>query len=235
MPSVDAIILNFKRRHNIGWIVRTCLACPEVRTVHVIDQADPEQLVRSMPGSRRVVYRREPNIGCGRRLIYGAELDCDLLLCIDDDVFLTTEQIGQLIGRAWEQPDRAHGIWGQDIVEGDGAIRIEGGVMNVDRPVGILNRVYAFAPEQARAARALATALGLDRDNLGPFDDVLLSFAAASPPLCHHLGPIRDCETSNQPGIAVWKEPGFDERRVALIEKIGAMLPNRRDHMAAAS
>ena len=90
MLSVEVIIINYKRRHNIGWIVRTCLACPEVRTVHVIDQATPDQQVRSLPASKRVIYSREPNIGCGRRLIYGAQLDCDLLLCIDDDVFLTT-------------------------------------------------------------------------------------------------------------------------------------------------
>ena len=223
MLSVEVIILNYKRRHNIGWIVRTCLACPEVRTVHVIDQATPDQQVRSLPASKRVIYSREPNIGCGRRLIYGAQLDCDLLLCIDDDVFLTTEQIRELIERAQELPGRAHGIWGQDIVDSSGTVRIEGGVMNVDRPVGILNRVYAFTPKQARSALALATSLGLEWENLGPFDDVLLSFAGDHSPLCHDLGKIRDCETSNQPGIAVWKEPGFDEGRVALIEKIRAL------------
>ena len=92
--------------------------------------------------------------------------------------------------------------------------------MNVNRPVDILNRVYAFTPEHSRNALQIADSLNLQRDNLGPIDDILLSFGAPSRPMCHDLGILRECRTSNQPGIAVWKQPGFEQIRIDIVEKL---------------
>jgi hypothetical protein len=223
MLAVDAVILNYKRRDNVAPIVRACLNATGIETIHVIDQADPDQQLQTLPVSARVVAMRARNIGSGRRLSYAAALPCDLVIAIDDDLFLRPGQITELIGRGLEDPARVHGIWGQLILDLDGGLRISDGIMNVNRPVDILNRVYVFTPEHARNALGIAASLGLERNKLGQFDDILLSFGAVRQPMCHDLGPLYECKTSNQPGIAVWKQPGFEQSRIDVVGKLRAI------------
>ena len=223
MPSVHAIILNYKRRDNIAPIVRACLNASGIETIHVIDQADPDQRLQMLPDSTRVILKRARNIGAGRRLPYAAGLSCDLVIAIDDDLFLSASQITELITRSLKDPARAHGIWGQRIVDVDGGPRMSLAIRNVNRPVDVLNRAYAFTPEHARNALRIADSLGLQRDNLGPVDDILLSFGAPSRPMCHDVGDLYQCTTSNRRGIAVWRQPGFERRRIDIVAKLRAI------------
>lgn len=224
MPCVHAVILNYKRRNNIAPIVRTCLNVTGIDRIHVIDQAvDPDQQLRTLPKSLRVVAMRAPNIGAGRRLFYSAGLPCDLVIGIDDDIFLSPDQITELIGRAVKNPSRIHGIWGQLVVEVDGRLSFKRGITRVNRPVDILNRVYAFTPEHARNAVRIAHSLGLFPGKLRVGDDILLGFGAARQPMCHDLGPMHECTTSNRPGVAVWKQAGFHQNRTNLINKLRAI------------
>ena len=91
------------------------------------------------------------------------------------------------------------------------------------RSVDILNRVFAFSPAHARGGLALADSLGLQRDKLGFVDDILLCFGAPDPPLCHDLGPIEACVSSNQPDTTVWKEPSIGQDRIELVGKLKAL------------
>ena len=222
MPSVHAILLNYKRRHNIVPIVRACLVVDGIESIHVIDQADPGQRLELLPVSPRIVPRRARNIGAGRRLSYAADLSCDLVIAIDDDLFLTAAQITELIRRSLEDPSRVHGIWGQLILDADGGVRTSTAIRNEDRAVDILNRVYLFTPGHARNALKIADSIGLKPDRLGPVDDILLSFGGARRPMCHDVGTIYECETSNQPGIAVWKQADFEKSRIDMLETLRA-------------
>jgi hypothetical protein len=88
----------------------------------------------------------------------------------------------------------------------------------VTREIEVLNRVYACSPAQARAAIALAARIGYARwHDVPSCEDVILSYAAPKMPLCHDLGPIEDCPTSNDPGIAIWRRPGFVETRYKIL------------------
>ena len=229
MPSIHVVLLSYRRPDNIAPIVETCLSVNDIERIHVIDQADTDHRLRQTSSSPKVLTGRARNIGAGRRLFYAAALDCDLVIAIDDDLFLTQAQIAGLIARALEDPARVHGVWGQLILNVDNRPRLKSGIMNVDRPVDILNRVYAFTPEHARNALRIAGALNLQRDSLGPVDDILLSFAAQNRPMCHALGDLRECKTSNEPGIAVWKQPGFEQIRTDIVEKLRRLGRSWRD------
>lgn len=220
MPSVHAVILNYRRRDNIRSIVDACLNAGCIELIHVIDQADACQQLEWIPDNSRVVVSRARNIGAGRRLSYSERLTCDLVIAIDDDLFLRAPQIAELVAQSHRDPTRVHGVWGQLILEVDGSPRLRSGIMNVDRPVDILNRAYAFTPQHACNALRIADKLGLRRDNLGPVDDILLSFGATHQPMCHNVGVLYECKTSNQPGIAVWKQPGFEHVRIATVERL---------------
>jgi len=223
MPSVHAIILNYKRRDNIGRIVRACLNATRIDTIHVIDQAEPDQQLQMLPASRRLTARRARNIGAGRRLLFAAGLSCDLVIAIDDDLFLSASQITELIARSLKDSVRTHGVWGQQIVDIDGSPRMSFAIKNTNRLVDVLNRAYAFTPGHARNALQIADSLGLQRDNLGPVDDILLSFGAPSRPMCHDVGILTECRTSNQTGVAVWRQKGFERTRVDTIAKLRAV------------
>jgi hypothetical protein len=47
--------------------------------------------------------------------------------------------------------------------------------------------------------------------------DVILSYGSPKKPMCHDLGPLEDCPSSNDPRIAVWRRRGFVETRRKLI------------------
>jgi hypothetical protein len=51
---------------------------------------------------------------------------------------------------------------------------------------------------------------------------IFASYAASMVPLCHDVGPLRDCPTSNDPAIAVWRQSGFYERRRDILASLMA-------------
>ena len=220
--TTHAIILNFKRPQNIRRIVEACFASGAVDQVHVIDQAADGETAADLPAGDRIVHIRRPNIGAGRRLIYGLKLVGERIIAIDDDVFLTPEQIAGLLERAAADPARVHGIGGQDMVVTDNKLTLSFNVRGVDRPVDILNRVYAFSPAQAKRALALAQMFGFGWQRLTQVDDIFMSVAAAEKPMCHDLGEIESCPTSNEDGTAISKQPGFYRARLQLVGKLRA-------------
>ena len=161
------------------------------------------------------------NRGAGVRVALAAQLPFDHWLAIDDDTFLTAGQIRSLVERFRAEPDRAHGIAGQRIELNGTVVDFRNAMREVDAAVSTLNLVYAFSRSQARAAIALSARLGFAAwDDIGPIDDFLLSCASAKPPLCHNLGAVVVCETSNEPGIALWQSSGFYHQRVEIARKL---------------
>ncbi|HKW85786.1 MAG TPA: hypothetical protein VJM82_01805, partial [Nitrospiraceae bacterium] len=161
------------------------------------------------------------NMGNGRRFKVAAGLPHSAVMCIDDDIFPTADQIEELFKRAVETPDRPHGVWGEKVRSFFGRISFKTHICNTDTEVDILNRLYVFTPEIGRRALDLAKLCGYcDWSKIGPLDDVFLSFAGARKPLCHDVGALADCPTSDEPGIASWRSSGFFERRADAIRRI---------------
>jgi hypothetical protein len=225
-PSIAVIILNYKRPQNIGAIVRAARAALPEAAIFILDQAETDTLRErnDIPWGEVWLQRAEENTGAGARVPLASWLPFDFYIAIDDDVFLTPEQIGQLAERLRAEPDRAHGIWGQRLELDQGQIRYRNSLNGVDAAVSILNEVYAFSRGQATAALELSARLGFSswRDvRVG--NDIVLSCASPKPPLCHDLGPLEHCPTSGEPGIAVWKSEGFKEQRLDIVRRLLAI------------
>lgn len=221
--SLAVIVLNYKRPQNIAAITLAARSALPNATIFVLDQAQDEtHQWRDVDPQAMVWLRRSPrNDGAGARVLLASHLPFTHYIAIDDDTFLTPGQISRLAELLQSQPDRAHGIWGQRFERVNGGIQANGSLIQVNAPVSILNRVYAFTRSQATAAIALSARLGFAswRD-IGPTDDILLSCAASKPPLVHALGPFEQCATSNTPGVAVWKTEGFSDRRVEVCRRL---------------
>lgn len=217
--KIPAIILNFRRPSNIAAIVRACHESGRVSPIYIIDQADTGNRLQLIPDG--VIYQRLQNAGAGRRVSLAVELGFPQFLGIDDDLFLSPQQIATLVEAGQDEARRLHGLWGQIIDWDSGSPQLISGIRNVDREVDILNRVYVYTRDHALRAIQIAADMGYrDWNNVGPVDDIFLSISGEQRPLCHNLGPILDCPTSNDPQIAVWLQPGFEDVRQELMLRL---------------
>jgi hypothetical protein len=224
-PSLAVIIQNYKRPQNVGRIARAARQGLPGAAILVLDQAETDTFHERNDVDWPDIWlqRSDVNRGTGARVPLVTQLPFDHYIAIDDDVFLTAAQIFQLAQQLRAAPDRAHGIFGERLQSAGGAnINVLSGITRVNWALSNLNQVYAFTRAQAAAALELSAALGSAWEDVGATDDILLSCAATQPPLCHDLGPIAYCPTSDDPQIACWKSDGFTQRRVALYSKLMA-------------
>jgi hypothetical protein len=218
--SVAILLTNYRRPWNLPRQIDAGLRSARKPDIFLIDNAEDQALEGSpaIPFDRITFLRSPANFGPGHRVEVAASLACDVVVMLDDDIFLTPSQIDALVGKFEADPRRMHGVWGQECRIDDGRLRIRPGVFRVTREIEVLNRVYVLSPAQARAATQLARRLGYAawRDvKVGM--DVILSYGSPKKPMCHDLGPLEDCPSSNDPRIAVWRRPGFVETRRKLI------------------
>lgn len=219
--SVCAIVLSYKRPQNIERLVLPFVASTAVDKI-VISNNNPDvdllawlgrvnglpkvgivqQAQRSLPGKRFEIALAEP---------------FDAFICADDDLFLSTAQIDALLDALRSEPNRVHGVFGEIQSFVNGNMQLGGGIHGIECELDILNRCYAFTRDHLLQMSALAREFGYK--SLGDtlfVDDLLLSHCGDGPPICHDLGSLESCETSETPGIATFRERGFDEARMAL-------------------
>jgi len=204
-PSLAVIILNYRRPQNIGLITRAAREALPDAAIFVLDQADRDGLRERTDVDWDQIWFRQAavNKGAGVRVPVAAQLPFDHWIAIDDDTLLTPDQIARLAGRLRDEPDRAHGVWGQRLEAIEGQIVFRNAMHGIDAVMSTLNQVYAFSGDQARAAMALSTRLGFASwDEVGPADDFILSCASPKPPL--------------------WKSEGFLEHRVEVTRRLMA-------------
>lgn len=225
MIAWAAIVLNYRRPQNIGRIAHGLhSALPHV-PIFVLDQSLNDVLRGrdDVPWHALWHMRARRNAGAGARFALAARLPFSHYLALDDDIFLTAEQLRQLCFRAEQDPSRPHGVWGQSIEHAaDGRLRLRSGICCADVSVDILNRVYAFTRAQAVRSLALAHALGREWEEVGPTDDLFISYAGERRPQCHALGALESCVTSDDPDVAVWKQSGFHRQRYETLAQIRA-------------
>lgn len=149
------------------------------------------------------------------------EVASPYILSLDDDLFLSPDQIVALAHAVVKNPRAPHSVWGQNIViNGDGS---EDFVMvrHINCQVDILNRAYALTRMHLARFFEILDALGIPGvDELGPADDILISHCGTERPWCHELGSFQDCPTMDTPGIAAWKEDIFHPHRVNFLQKL---------------
>jgi hypothetical protein len=217
--DVAAIVLSYRRAWNIGPIVAACQSSSRVTHVYVIDQGGEGFWLSKVPAG--VVYLRRPNIGAIRRLSFSLEVNHAFYLGIDDDLLLSAQQVDRLVDLAMEKPTRMHGVWGQLVWDAPAGVELTSGIRNVEAEVDILNRAYFYTQEDVRRAFSLAADTGCNSwEEIGPTDDIFLSMGGEARPLCHDIGALRDCPTSNDPSIALWLQSGFEDARRSAIERI---------------
>jgi len=217
--SCCAIILSYKRSTNIPRILDTLLALDEIDAV-IVSNNNPETELSGLLASylshpRFTLIQQAERCHCIKRFQIAAELEHDEFICIDDDVFLTENQVHYLLLQLRLNPTVPHGFNGQLECFNQDGLFLHGGVGYATHPIDVLNNGYFFTAAHVRKLFQNAALLGLNNIADAVFiDDILLSFSGDGKPICHDIGPIEFCPSSVQEGIATYKEHAFDAIRM---------------------
>jgi hypothetical protein len=218
--SVCAIVLSYKRPQNMDRVILPLCESAAIDKV-IVSNNNPEidlrdALKRVMSEPKVELIQQAHRSICAKRFEIALHQPFDAYLCPDDDLFLTSTQIDALIDALAREPTRVHGVFGEIHSFRDGRLQLGGGICGIECEVDILNRCYAFTRAHLLQMAMLASELGYgDVGNALFVDDMLISHCGDGAPICHDFGPLDSCPTSDMPGIATYKEAGFDEARVA--------------------
>ena len=230
--KLTVLLLSYKRVRNMEPIAEAALRCDFVEKV-VVSNNNPdvrigdwirlkdERLVlidqprRTPPGVRFRLARQEPGF---------------YFLSIDDDVLLAPDQIRTLFAAMVARPGAPHGILGENYA-GDAkpgfppywSVNLLGREMQVDN----LNTVYGFTRAHLAEMERLAGRLGIDLDEMGNGEDVLLSASGDERAWVHDVGPVALCLSSHRRGIATWaSRPRFFTDRKELFLSLRELRPD---------
>ncbi len=224
------ILLSYARPQNIQRMVDTVLqssACGRLILSNNNPDIDIHEFIKS--GDDRVEITQSPERRYAvERFVIARECPEQYFLCIDDDLFVSPDQIEQLIEALIREPERPHGMYGEIVHDRDGQLTVETSIHRYDGELDVLNRIYAFTRDHVRRFFEIADLLGTENiDELGPIDDIVLSHSGNSLPRCHDFGDFWECPTSNQKGVALWQEADFLDLRLVCYRKLQKLM-NRK-------
>jgi hypothetical protein len=226
--KLTVVLLSYGRAANLNAIAAACLACPFVQRV-ILSNNNPALQMRDF------IRQRDPRLQItdqparcypSKRYELARDSGAQWLLCIDDDTFLNPRQIRSLFEALLADPQRPHGIAGENF--GAGPVHYVFGRPGEAEEVDCLVWAYAFTHGQALRYFALLETLGIDNDTLKANEDVVLSLSGEKRPLVHHFGTLHLCGSRDSEEVATSKQAGFREQREELLRR--AILVTRGTH-----
>jgi hypothetical protein len=214
----------FTRPQNAALSVALALRTPGVRRVIVsINRPSIAPAGLQLPADDRVVIMRHSQVrGPVQRYRALADDDARWFLSIDDDVFLSPEQMGRLADELAARPASPHGFYGQHF---DPATRnFNQGVVRSEGSVHVLNRAYAFSREHLDRYLSLLERLAVDESGVSLDDDVVLSFCGTALPCVHDIGAYVDCPSEARAAISRWGRPQAATVRAELFDQLHGLV-----------
>ena len=223
--KLTVVLLSYGRAANLNTIVDACLASPFVQRV-ILSNNNPALQMRDF------VRQRDPRLQItdqparcypSKRYELARDSGEQWLLCIDDDTFLTPRQIRSLFESLLADPERPHGIAGENFGAANGTASYIFGRPGEAEEVDCLVWAYAFTREHALRYFALLEELGIGSSSLRANEDIVISDSGAGRPLVHHFGTLHLCSSRDSESVATSKQAGFREQREALLRKVSAL------------
>lgn len=215
---------NILRVHNLEHLIRSVLRYNGVEKV-IVSNHNP--LIRlenhiHLKDERITLINQEERRGCGYAWVVASQQTADYFLIIDDDFLILPKQVAILSEQLFSQPEIPHGLTGKTA---DGRY-----VESEEDVVDNLYNIYAVTRKHVETyliyTREIVTKGYATIEDIDYWaDDVIISRVGTSAPRTHAVGFITHCRTSDRPGVATWKEEGFDQRRLkvqAAVETIKA-------------
>ncbi len=223
-PPLHVFLTSFKREANMRYLLEPLLILPYTTKVTITNN-NPETRVnlgRNKADPRVELIDQPVARSCGFRFDVARHSPGNNLLFIDDDIFLTPQQVDRLYENFLANPDSPRGMRGQIWRKVDGAGFLQ--AVSGDQEVDVLNRVYLVNRPTLETMFSLLEKFGLDEcDQLHNADDIFVSFGGNDKPRIHDIGGYLDCPTSYKEDTAIhMNRPAFRDERQLIFEKLMA-------------
>jgi hypothetical protein len=222
---LHVILSSFRREANIRFILESMLCLPYVAKVTITNNNPATRVnIGLYAQDSRVELLNQPQAtSCGYRFDLARDSADEFFLLVDDDVFLSPQQIDQLYGKFLQDPDSPHGVRGQIWTEesGSGSLTAISGEQEVD----VLNQVYLVNRQMLEKMVFLIGKFGFeDCSQLHNTEDLFVSFSGNAKPRIHDVGELLSCPTSHKVGTAIYlKRSAFREERRVVFAKLLAL------------
>jgi len=225
---LTVVLLSFARPRNIQPIAESVLRCDFVDRL-VISNNDPRVRLADhvrIASPRAAILEQESPCPPMRRFEIARDLPGDYFLALDDDVLLGARQIDAVFRALVADPVAPHGVIGQ-VMDGDerAGVRPYRLLERRDASVDVLNRAYFFTA--AHRDRFFTLLAAIARQPLRYGDDIVLSFSGERRPRIHDVGRVLYFPSGDDPAVARWLEPGFQEYRSAVYRDLVAVTGRR--------
>lgn len=231
---VTAVLLSYRRPHNIQALVASLIAAGRIGRIVVINNNPSFSMSRYFHSSDPYVsvIDNAENTGAVERYSASRRMPGRYFLSIDDDTFLSPDQIDALCDALLANPEVPHGLYGQFVDSADvsGQRKFRSGIECINAHIDILNRVYAFTAEHVDRFFDLLSVMNMSDARsmhaLSIADDVVMSFCGIGKPVIHDLGPILACPTSDAKRTAQWRSRDFDLFRSEMYSRLEVLSPS---------
>ena len=221
-PDLTVILTSFKREENLPFILESVLTLPYVTEV-ILSNNNPARQVqvgRFVSEPRLRLLNQDQPTACGYRYDLAMKSSGERFVVIDDDIFLTPQQIDLLYSRFLENPSVPHGVQGQewDANPESGLPRAFVGEGEVD----VLNRIYLLDRSMLDAMYRNLYKFGIQTcSKVHNAEDIFISFSGMGKPRVHDIGKWVDCPTGYKTDIAIFlNRPKFHEERNLIFKQL---------------
>ncbi len=231
-PKACAIVLSYARPKNIEWIVRALLLCPFIEKV-IVSNNNPDLKIEEwvcIDDDRLSLLNQKTRRRAGYRYEIARHLSYDYYIFLDDDIYLYPEQIESVYEQLCLNPSIPHGVWGQKVtIHQDRSIEFHNGIRKRNESLDIINRAYFLTGNHAAKFIENMKQLGIEKvEDLQYGDDIILSMSGQGKPACHDVGEIFQCKSTDQDGIALWREGTFNNYREELYRNLLLLSSSRK-------
>ncbi|WP_257458782.1 glycosyltransferase family 2 protein [Archangium lipolyticum] len=227
---LTVVLLSYRRVRNIEPMVNSLLRADFVGRVLVSNNNPAYRIsdwVRVRDERLHLVDQSERRYA-GIRFELARGEQGEYFASIDDDTFLSPEQLRQLFTMLVTDPSTPHGIQGELYKGRPGEPTNDDwrpGLVG-ERRVDAINRVYFFTREHLEELYRLAGLLGLNVPTLANGEDLLLSACGRLRPRVHDVGPVAQCLSAHRLGVATWRtRQDFFQERTDLLLRLRQLKP----------
>jgi Glycosyl transferase family 64 domain len=210
-----AIVNSYKRPQNIQRIVDALLASKSIQHIFINNNNTSLKIENYILVSKNTVtcINQQEDKGASVRFEIANLYMQENCLALDDDVFLTTTQVNNLMLHFINMTcGNVLGFWGEKKDYSSGLL--VGNRYRFNGTLEVLNLGYLFSKNHLDNYFLLLKELQNEGINKQEWiDDMILSFSGSSNPRCIDIGPIAICQSSKDPNIATHKKEGFQEYR----------------------
>ncbi|QVL50285.1 MAG: glycosyltransferase [Thiocapsa sp.] len=231
MHKATVIINSYNRVKNIQHMVQAALKCDFVEKV-IISNNNPQVQIENwvnVSDDRLLLIQHKFRKRCRYRWIIAAKTPRRYYIAIDDDLFVSPEQLKKLFESLIDDPSVPHGMFGSVYISNDPNNEEMSSAYSYfnskNVTVDVLHQIYAVTDEHVSNYFDLLAKIRGNNREVSKFlrrigDDIVMSHAGSERPKTHDFGFVLECASHNRAGLATFQDLEFSQKRIRIFREV---------------